>query len=212
MSIRIEELNITMRNSTRFPRFYISKCGNFYQNCTKPKETLIITKNPQYTYLMIDQNYIHQMVGHAWVFNPRPKVFNVLDHISGDTQENHANNLRWVTTQLNCLNRKVKGYEKKISKTGGVYYRSCVVAAGVKHIFNMKTKEAAIAKTKETQQKHFDIIYKKHMDVPLDDAEHQRSPHHILWTDEKAQATKRAVLNVPTVRRDFETRFAKLSL
>jgi hypothetical protein len=48
----------------------------------------------------------HRMIGNYFVQNPRPGYFVVVDHINGIKNENRAENIRWLTNQLNCLNTK----------------------------------------------------------------------------------------------------------
>ena len=48
---------------------------------------------------------IHRLVALAFVPNPRPDIFTHVDHIDGNQFNNHYTNLRWLTHQLNLLNR-----------------------------------------------------------------------------------------------------------
>jgi hypothetical protein len=50
----------------------------------------------------------HRLVALAFVKNPRPDLFNCVDHIDRNPMNNRADNLRWVSTQLNSLNTKSK--------------------------------------------------------------------------------------------------------
>jgi hypothetical protein len=52
------------------------------------------------------RGHIHRLVAEAFVENPRPDIFNVVDHINCDKLNNHYTNLRWVDTELNSANRK----------------------------------------------------------------------------------------------------------
>ena len=50
----------------------------------------------------------HHLVALAFVVNPRPDLFDRIDHKDGNKLNNHAENLRFVTHQLNLLNIKSK--------------------------------------------------------------------------------------------------------
>lgn len=43
----------------------------------------------------------HVLVAEHYVPNPRPDVYNVVDHIDGDVSNNHYTNLRWCTQEMN---------------------------------------------------------------------------------------------------------------
>ena len=63
---------------------------------------------------------LHRLVADLFVKNPRPDIFDKVDHIDGDRSNNHYTNLRWVDNQLNCANRKtaknVSFNAKKVKK------------------------------------------------------------------------------------------------
>ena len=46
----------------------------------------------------------HRVVG-RFVFNPLPAILKILDHIDGDKCNNAFSNLRWITQQLNLINK-----------------------------------------------------------------------------------------------------------
>ena len=52
---------------------------------------------------------VHTIVAKTWVNNPRPDIFNIVDHIDRNEHNNHPTNLRWVNRFINrqnnsCLN------------------------------------------------------------------------------------------------------------
>jgi hypothetical protein len=49
---------------------------------------------------------IHRLVAEAFVKNPRPDIFDMVDHIDHIRSNNHYTNLRWVDNELNTANRK----------------------------------------------------------------------------------------------------------
>lgn len=50
---------------------------------------------------------VHRLVALAFLGDP-PTPDHQVDHIDHDRQNNHVSNLRWVTRQENCQNRKYK--------------------------------------------------------------------------------------------------------
>ena len=54
---------------------------------------------------------IHRQTLQAFMPNPAPDIYTQVDHINHDPKDFRLSNLRWVTTQMNQLNRKgCKGY------------------------------------------------------------------------------------------------------
>ena len=47
---------------------------------------------------------VHRLLAIKFVGNPRPDIFNTVDHIDGDPLNNSIFNLRWVNRELNMLN------------------------------------------------------------------------------------------------------------
>ena len=47
---------------------------------------------------------VHRAVAELFVHNPRPDIFNQVDHIDRNTSNNHWRNLRWTNNRLNKLN------------------------------------------------------------------------------------------------------------
>jgi hypothetical protein len=67
---------------------------------------------------------IHRLVALAFVHNPRPDIFDVVDHIDQNKSNNHHTNLRWVNTQLNLLNNSGRSILK--TSSGKWMVRICV--------------------------------------------------------------------------------------
>jgi hypothetical protein len=57
-------------------------------------------------YRTLLDRHVHRVVARAFVPNPRPDIFNMVDHIDCDRLNNHYTNLRWVDAALNSANRK----------------------------------------------------------------------------------------------------------
>ena len=139
-------------------------------------------------YINYQTKKVHQLVYEAF-HGPISQFtfYKCIDHIDRDCQFNHASNLRWVTQQLNCLNRKVKGFEKIRKKNGAIFYRSRVIVEGDAISQFCRTRDEAIRETHRVQCESFDRIYKRHVDdharISTAGEVNLRAPHHFLWTD-----------------------------
>ena len=61
----------------------------------------------------------HRTILHAFRPNPDDTIFTECDHIDGNPENRKLENLRWVTKQMNMLNRKnTKGYKRIIRGSG----------------------------------------------------------------------------------------------
>ena len=190
MGVHIDKsLNMELRNSVEYPEHYVSVCGSWLHLKSRPNYLRYYKRCDAYRYLKCcsAKLYLHRLVGFAWVFNPCPGVFDKIDHIDRDCQFNRASNLRWVTQQLNCLNRKVKGFEKIRKKNGAIFYRSRVIVEGNAISKFCRTRDDAIRETHRVQCESFDRLYKRHVGdhatITTAGEVNLRAPHHFLWTD-----------------------------
>ena len=66
--------------------------------------------------------YVHRMVCALFCENPCPGLFDQVDHIDRDSHNNSSLNLRWLSHQLNHMNKKGKNVRKKrVRLPGGQY-------------------------------------------------------------------------------------------
>ena len=218
MSIICPITQKVLRNSVRYPDIFISCCGQVYHKVASNK-FVILCKTEKYRYLQISNGtesrqvliYVHSLVGHAWVFNPCPEVFRIIDHIDRDCQNNDATNLRWITQQLNCLNKKlIKGWEKIVKKNGAIFYRSVIRIDKKPHVTFCRSKEDAIECSKTKQREFFTRIYQKHIDdFESSGAINKRLNHTFLWTDEKVETPEGFTPGDSELRRYSEGRHAQ---
>ena len=90
------ELNIDLEDNMVFDA---SATRNFGKQ-------VFFRKNPVGYYHNAYRNlYIHQLIADACVWNDRPDLYNVVDHINGDRSDNRPRNLRHVNTHINLNNR-----------------------------------------------------------------------------------------------------------
>ena len=62
--------------------------------------------------------YIHRLIGAVFVHNPRPDIFDRIDHIDRNTKNNAISNLRWVNHKLNMINTQTTNVRMR------TYFRS----------------------------------------------------------------------------------------
>ena len=59
---------------------------------------------------------VHRMIGFTFCHNPLPEVFTICDHVNGNTEDNSAGNIRWVTQLLNVANSSARNAYKVLKK------------------------------------------------------------------------------------------------
>jgi hypothetical protein len=103
---------------------------------------------------------IHRLVAEAFVEKTHYEQ-NQVDHINGVKTDNRASNLRWVTSQQNCMNRGVQ--KSNTSGHKGVYFNKKLVKWCVQINYQNKRIygglfsgfEEAVAKRKELEAQYF---------------------------------------------------------
>ena len=91
-------------------------------------KTGIITKGYRHLtgYTHMKGHHVHRLVAQAFVHNPRPDIFTVVDHIDHIRTHNHYTNLRWVSKRYNRANqlgRCVKVYQRQMGTRYTAYAR-----------------------------------------------------------------------------------------
>ena len=120
---------------------------------------------------------LHRIMCDAGVYNPRPDLFDMTDHINGDTHDNRVSNLRHVNKHLNNLNQHAVDqniYKQKYwVKNGKVFtiYRFSKCNA---HLQSFRNIECARRFAKMFNCAHFDAIYKLYVESPELDTEEWR--------------------------------------
>ena len=93
--------------------------------------------------------FLHRIVADACVTNPRPDIFDVVDHIDGCTLHNDPSNLRWVNSHLNHNNLKTSEY----STPPGVHLQKRKTNSGKWYSYISFTKNGCILKSFRSLQK-----------------------------------------------------------
>ena len=110
---------------------------------------------------LIERN-VHRLIAEAFVKNPRPDIFNHVDHINGEKTDNRPCNLRWVNAKLNALNRRdAKGYSfnKKWQK-----YHVYITINGTRHNLGwVRTEEEAITIREHAYAEAFITLYNSYI-------------------------------------------------
>ena len=214
-----ELVGVTLRRAPGY-HFLISICGRFVMNDKFPHitkiyhSTALVREN--YPYLNIERIKMHKLVAGAWVFNPCPSVFTVLDHIDQDRMNNHANNIRYLTTSLNNQNKqkdKHKYYRGPLHANGGVYFQSYIIIDGKE--VKLKThgsRAAATAWGKKERKEKFIREYNECIASHKNGALPIRHPHMLLWTDRPVVVPNRDTIFSSVIRRTAAHRSAHYTL
>ena len=119
---------------------------------------------------------VHRLVASAFVHNPRPDLFHVVDHINRDPTDNRPCNLRWLTQQLNTLNNDALGctFHKRYKK-----WWARVKVLGKSHsIGYYKPSYLAHRAAKAFREQALNRIYLKYID------EAQTAGKYFFWKPE----------------------------
>ena len=100
---------------------------------------------------------VHNLVAKAFVSNPRPDIFDEVDHIDRDKKNNHASNLRWLNRSLNLLNNDAKGTWKQ----GNRFKARVMVNYKRFNLGSYATEQAASEVARKFRKKTFAEIYRR---------------------------------------------------
>ena len=115
---------------SEFPRYFINRNSEIMR-----EDGTFVKQGPYYFYLrgrrlrnwsykyvrltqsgQRVQKRVHRLVAKTFVVNPRPDIFDIVDHIDRNKKNNNASNLRWVNTRLNSLNQdRVHNHEERFN-------------------------------------------------------------------------------------------------
>ena len=110
-------------------------------------------------YTHMKGHHVHRLVAQAFVHNPRPDIFTVVDHIDHIRTHNHYTNLRWVSrkfNQTNQLGRCVKVHHRQMGTRYTAY------ATGIK-TKTFGDEDEALAYVKEQKRLRMERIYQEEL-------------------------------------------------
>ena len=120
---------------------------------------------------------VHRLVAYVFCGNPRPDIFDVVDHIDRNCTNNVFSNLRWVNRTLNNLNNDSDGcsFAKR--------YQKWHARVRQKTLGYFKKHEDAKACAKKHRKLLFDEIYHKLCHENHERCENTRSPSLICFSE-----------------------------
>jgi len=104
---------------------------------------------------------VHDLVARLFVVNPRPDIFDQVDHIDHNTGRNHWSNLRWVNRSLNNLNSGKCAYKDKAKKLVRPWMAYAPLNGRKKYFGYFDTLEDASRVGKAAQKVEFKRIYQE---------------------------------------------------
>ena len=115
------------RKIDEFP-YEVSNLGNVaslnYNHTGKRQLLKLSYHRDMYLYVVLQdgtyrtKQFVHRLVAFAFVENPDPENYTVVDHIDRNKQNNTSDNLRWTNYSGNAFNQAFKG-----NKLGHQYIR-----------------------------------------------------------------------------------------
>ena len=81
-----------------------SKSGNVMYGASRKSNKMKYARFHKQVKIGKKKYYMHRLIAMAWVENPRPDIFLVVDHIDQNELNNKPYNLRWLNRRLNSLN------------------------------------------------------------------------------------------------------------
>ena len=117
--------------------------------------------------------YLHRIVADACVANPRPDLFNVVDHIDCDKRNNKPENLRWVNAHLNHTNLATREGQTPPGVTvnkrkckSGKWYACIMFCKNSCCLKTFRTLQKAVTFANIFNREYFDRLYLAYVNSP----------------------------------------------
>ena len=159
----------------RIPHWIVSCVGEFV--CTLDDEYHAVTRirgrKKKYVQVqLIFQRrsrwfYVHRLMAFSWLGHPRHRLLTIVDHRDGNGLNNEIQNLRWVTSTGNNLNRPCRG----VDEINGIFYPRI---AGYTH---MRYGDSSIENAQESRRILLECYIRYNCKFPEQDI----FPHFIIW-------------------------------
>ena len=101
--------------------------------------------------------YVHILVAEAFVKNPRPDLFDMVDHIDHNKKNNHFSNLRWVDSELNKSHQKG---ECVVRRTNNKFRPWCSRPYKMRQL-SFATRAEAVECSRLRKKERFEKLYRE---------------------------------------------------
>ena len=129
-----------------------------------------VIREGRHTYL-----YLHRIVADASVNNPRPDLFDVVDHKDGNPQNNDPKNLRWVNCHLNLVNLSTQEGQtppgvcvNKRKCASGKWYSCIMYTKNGCCLKSFRTLQKAVVFANNFNREYFVRLYNAYVNSPVD--------------------------------------------
>ena len=153
-----------------FENYVIFKNGKVFTFSSKHSDKYMkLNKDKDgYLYLKLTKNkhsyhkLLNRLLGIAFIENPKPDEYNIIDHIDGNNQNNNLDNLRWCNNSINNRNQKL--LKRNTSGHQGVRFETTSNQWKVRwYDENKKVKTKSFSLNKFDNAKKLAIEYRKEM-------------------------------------------------
>ena len=107
-----------LKKIDNYEHYYISDDGKVYSDTTSELKEIKQIFNQGYMYVSLSKHSkhtyyrVHRLVGFAFVNNPNPKEYKIINHKDGNKINNVASNLEWTNMSINTKHAYKNGLAK----------------------------------------------------------------------------------------------------
>lgn len=153
-----------------FENYVIFKNGKVFTFSSKHRDKFLKLGKYKdgYLYLKLTKNKkhynkrLHRLLAIAFIENPKPDEYDIIDHIDGNNQNNNLDNLRWCNLSINNRNQKL--LKRNTSGFQGVLFDKTKNAYRANwYDENKKRHEISFSLNKYPNAKELTIEYRQKM-------------------------------------------------